>query len=292
MRFDVLIKPFFKTDAMRAASFDEERLLALLKKPLVRDDKDQAPLWVFGKPSHAYVVSSCDSNAARACYENIEEYTAVVLDYDSGRTIESFVNEFKDRFKFYLYTSFNHGYKPTPRFRVIIPLATPINMHYLDGGGFRRIMCRMFSDIDPTCFDRGHFQAVPCVRIDGDPHYFYYVNETEKFLNITREDILAEDRELERLRNQIRMFGEASRELNYRLYGRRIDDDVERITRNKMKWAQDYIDKNCVQGNRDNCCFRVLSYLRDNGLLANAWELDVPADFQKQWEAKLARFSM
>lgn len=292
MRFDILVKPFFKTDAMRAASFDEAKLLALLKKPLVRDDKDQAPLWVFGHPNPSYIVSSCDGNAARACHENILDYTAIVLDYDSGRTIESFINEFKDKFRFYLYTSFNHGYKATPRFRVIIPLSTPVSMHSLEGGGFKKLLFKMFTDIDPTCFDRGHFQAVPCVRVEGDPHYYYYVNGINKLLKIDAEDILAEDRELERLREQTRMFGEAARELNDRLYGRRKDDDIERMNRNKLNWAQEYINKNCVEGSRDICCFRVLSYLRDNCLLDDAWQLDIPADFQAEWDKKLARFTM
>lgn len=291
MTYNILLKPYFKTDAMKASVITEEKLIERIKNPIVKQDKEMAPLYIFGTPNFPYIPSVDDREAAHACFDNIKNYEAIVLDFDAGRTVDSFIEDFKDKFKFFLYTSYNHGYKPTPRFRVIIPLLKPIPMHMLDGGGYRRIMSGMFPDIDATSFDRGHFQVIPCVRQQGDPHYRYFINNSNRLFYITEEQIKAADRTVERLQDQMRWFSEAAQRLNEELYGRRWEEeDEERRIQNQLKWAQSYLDTNCFQGNRDICCFEVLKYLSRNGLISYAWSLQVPSDFQKEWDAKVRRF--
>lgn len=290
-KYNLLIKPFFMTDAMKASVVTEEKLIDRIKNPIVKDNKEYAPLYVFGTPNFPYLPAEGDPDSARACYDNIKDYEAIVLDFDAGRTVDSFIEDFKDKFKFFLYTSYNHGYKPTPRFRVIIPLLNPIPMHMLDGGGYRHIMEGMFPDIDGTSFDRGHFQVIPCVRQKNEPNYRYYINQSNKLFCITEDQIKKADKLVYRLHSQMKMFSEAAQRLHEELYGREWnDDDEEKRIQNQLKWAQSYLDTNCFQGNRDICCFEVLKYLSKNGLISYAYSLSVPSDFQKEWEAKVRRF--
>lgn len=292
MTYDILMKPRTYTDAMKLSSVSEESLIDRIKNPVVDPNKENVPLMVFGKPQFPYIPSQDDPNAARACYDNIMEYTAIQLDFDTGRTIDSFVGDYKDKFKFFLYTSHSHGFKgKCDRFRVIIPLAHPIKMNRLNYGGFRCIMDQMFPDCDPTCFDRGHFQIIPCIRKNGLDKYRYYINNITRLFDIPDAMIEKYDKVVDDKIRAQRLFGEAVCRLREELYGRKYDEeDEEKRIQNKLKWAQSHIDTDCFQGNRDICCYEVIKYLLKNGLIEYAWTLSVPADFQKEWEAKVRRF--
>ena len=111
--------------------------------------------------------------------ENIASISALQLDYDSGMTIDGFCTMYAD-YGFLLYTSHSYGYKPGERFRVVMPLATPLDCSLLQNARVKRSLEFQFPNVDACCFDRGHFQILPCVRSRESP-YIHRTNRGRKW---------------------------------------------------------------------------------------------------------------
>lgn len=275
-----LIKPKFESGAMRQFKMDEPTLLRIIAQPKVRPDKHAIPLFTFAKPRFPYVPAKDDPDSMRAAAENIISYDCIQVDYDDGYSIEEFQKRF-GRIRYYLYTSYNHGFRDSDRFRVIIPLASPLDQDWM-GRGFKAYMHDVFGDCDDSCFDRCHFQAIPAMREDGVDKYYHYVNDVSTLFDCDRETIEQYDAKLRRYQYQCGMFEEARAAMREELYGSLMDSEEMRIT-NQLTFAQSLLDT-AVMGNRHNACFDTLCYLQRKGLLDHAWTLMPPPEANEEWE--------
>lgn len=140
----------------------------LFEHPTITKDKDSMPLAIFGT-----LVSEPEidpkTGHPRCIGANVESLYALQLDYDSGTTMEEFKRMFA-KYRWSLYTSYGYGYKPGDRFRVVMPLASPLPCYLLENARVKKNLVWHFGDIDVCCFDRGHFQCTPCVRSEESPY--------------------------------------------------------------------------------------------------------------------------
>lgn len=278
-----LVKPYNETDAMKPFALTAQKMLEMLKNPLVRADKSRAPLITFAEGKFPFVPSADDREAMRCSADNIKRYFCIQLDYDNGKTIDEFVAEFKDKFSFFLYTSYSHGFKEHDRYRVVVPLEEPLEQDSM-GPGYKRYMLKIFEGTDASCFDRAHFQILPCVREGGMQYYKYIVNKIDKRFKVDLDKVKREDALIDLQIKHKQWFEEARYRLKTELYGDLISyDDEQRVT-NQLRWAQNMLDTECFVGNRHNCCFQVAGYLRRKGLEDYAGSLVVPRDALEEWD--------
>ena len=161
---------------MTPCSMRNEDWLRMLREPPVIPDKTKAPLAIYGTMSenpesvniHGKVYPRCTG-------ENLATLRALQLDFDSGVTIDQFCQQY-EKIQFTLYTSYSYGFKPCDRFRVIIPLASPMPCYLLTNRRVKNNIVWHFPGIDECAADRGHWQILPCVRAKGAP-YKYYQNK-------------------------------------------------------------------------------------------------------------------
>lgn len=154
----------------------EEQLLYAMEHPQVFARKEAAPLAIYGSLVDAPELDE-DSGKPRVIAANVDTLDAIQLDFDSGKTMDGFANDYPGM-RWYMYTSYSHGYKgDTERFRVVIPLATPMPCRLLASRRVRKNLEDFnFKGCDRTAWDRGHWQLGPCIRAAGAP-YEFRVNE-------------------------------------------------------------------------------------------------------------------
>lgn len=283
-----LIKQYFWTDAMRYAEITPKRWLDLLEHPLVREDKRNAPLAVYGDLVDTPMPSNDNPYRPRAVWDNIQSYHCLQVDYDSGyMTMDDFVQDNKNKYAFWTWTSHSNGFKEHERFRVVIPLETPVMSSEM-GHAYRDVMGEIFPGSDLSCFDRAHFQVLPVIRPDGAPYYKYYVNRSKKRFSIPRDRVLEHADALRHRNDYINMFCEAADDLRTTLYGERRDDEEQRIA-NQLRWVQNQLET-VYEGNRNNVIFACFGYMQRNGLLEYAHTIEVPAIAYEEWYKMMKRF--
>lgn len=271
-----LVKPYIMTGEAEYVQFD---LRKAIEHPIIRGDKKDIPLYSF-----CNLVDNpprVNNGRIHAVTEAIKEYTAIQLDYDSGVTIDEFIKEFSNKFMFALYTSWNYGFKPYDRFRVIIPLEHPLPQSDM-GFTYTEVMREEFPGCDDSAFDRCHLQCCPCIRAPGAP-YRYFLNRIKKYyeppykiIRKHKEDVM-----------NVLAFDAAVREWRER-YG--DNDEYQQNFDGAIQWAQEQLDL-MAEGNRNNTMFRVLSFLyRAGAPLGSVNELMVPQECQNEWERMLSRF--
>lgn len=157
---------------MVPCSITSEDWIRMLKQPPVFPDKTKAPLAIYGTMApHPEPVEFRGMMRPRCTGENVESIYALQLDYDNGFSIREFCETYW-KYRFTLYTSYSYGYKDGDRFRVIMPLASPMPCYLLNNKRVRSNLMWHFPNVDESCIVRGHWQILPCVRAKGAPYLF------------------------------------------------------------------------------------------------------------------------
>lgn len=157
---------------MVPCSITSEDWIRMLKQPLVFADKTRAPLAIYGTmASDPEPVEVHGMNRPRCTGENVDTIYALQLDFDSGFSIRQFCENYS-KYRFTLYTSYSYGFKEGDRFRVIMPLATPMPCYLLNNKRVRNNLLWHFPHVDESCMVRGHWQILPCVRSKDAPYLF------------------------------------------------------------------------------------------------------------------------
>ena len=168
-----LLKPNQYWKHMVPCSISTDDWLRMLREPPVFSDKSRAPLAIYGTmSSNPEPVDVRGANRPRCTGENVESIFALQLDYDSGFSIRQFCEHYS-KYRFTLYTSYSYGFKPNDRFRVVMPLATPMPCYLLNNKRVRNNLLWHFPNVDESCTVRGHWQILPCVRAKGAPYLYY-----------------------------------------------------------------------------------------------------------------------
>lgn len=275
----VLLKPHFYSGNMAIFELGQTEWLNFLRCPLTKANKEDTPLFTYGN-----LVKCPEPGSARgflhAISGNIESYNAVQLDYDEFVTLDGFIREFKDKFAFWAYTTYNYGFKKGDRFRVVIPLGHPLPASMM-GPAYCKVMMREFPGCDPSCFAQAHFQALPCVR-DAHAPFRYYINSHAKRYDIPVAKVAAERKSMERLR----LMDMAVARFRAQFDGE--DDEINRVN-NQIAWAQRKFDE-ATEGHRNNTMFSTLMYLmRQNVPAYRIAELTPPSGSEDEWERMLIK---
>lgn len=174
-----LLKPHQYSKVMEAREATEDQFVEMVEHPQVIPDKSRAPLAIYGTmvPEPELDV---ESGLPRCTGNNVESIHALQLDYDSGMSVD----EFRERYsgmRWHLYTSHGYKYKQgADRFRVVVPLETPLPCDLLNCARVRSNIEWNFPGIDTSCAVRGHFQICACVREPGAPYRFMH-NDGERW---------------------------------------------------------------------------------------------------------------
>lgn len=283
-----LVKPYTMTDACKLFDMSKDNMVKLVQIPRVREDKKQIPLFAWGNPKSPWIPSDDDYNSMAAISDNIKEYTAIQLDFDDGwMSVDQFIAE-NSGYRYYLYTSYNHGFKGNgDRFRVIMPLSKPLDPYDM-GGAYKRYMETLYPHCDMSCFDRAHFQCIPAVRPDGGMEkYRYHINDVDNLFTVDIDAVKQIAKQMHDEQVHIQWFEEARERWNTALYGERERTDEER-TQNQLNFAQSLLD-NAVIGNRHNACWECVCYLERKGLIEYSHVMQPPLDADEEWNRVLAQ---
>lgn len=148
---------------------DVVRFVNTPKKYLQKSD---IPLWSFYGlvPRQDRELASNRTNY-RACGANMAVVNALQIDYDSGvMTIDQFVDDHQG-LDYALYTSPSHT-NEHHKFRVVIPLATPLLNAYLTRGKVRDCLLAMFPNCDQSTINSFRKQRMPALPLSGDAYRF------------------------------------------------------------------------------------------------------------------------
>lgn len=218
----------------------------LLANPIVIRDKSTAPLVIWGTPVKRPELN--DYGEMRCIGDNIEELYALPIDVDNGTTMESFERDYH-RYAYQLYTTHSwHNGKEGDRFRAFFPLKEPIKTRWLVPP-VKEILCNMFDMVDVSCFDKAHWQKLPCIsRKDADYRYVQHDGERLSFATENFAKIYSEYNEDSHWKKAI---AEADRDPNAKhdgalKYVQQIFDDTQEGARNrtvyaKLMWLRDTV---------------------------------------------------
>lgn len=285
MMIPMVFRSNIYSDFMQEAVIDSITLLDMVKNPGIYPSKETVPVAFYGHIVKNPVVN--DHGQVRPLGMNAESISYYQLDFDDGYyTIDEFVNEYKDKFAFILYTSYSYGYKENDRFRVIIPLDEPLQCKDM-GTYFKKAMDSVFH-CDCSCHDRAHMQCVPSIR-NPDAPYRYYINNTRNRFHIPWNLVAAEERKA----IAMYMFNLALDNwygyCDILLGHEHHEADPETLRVNALRWAQEQFDQ-CPVGARNNTMFSVLSWLKSKGITADdAFMLCPPAGVDNEFDRMVER---
>ena len=155
LRIQIAKDRFAKNTEMRTINLE-----ALLENPMTDTPKEELPMFnAFQNPT------GVRGNL------NTTGLSALILDYDSGFTIEEFYNRYYT-YRWYLYTSSSHSDSKN-KFRVIIPMMDLLASEDYNTDA-RRCLQKKFPEADPTGFYSDHFFFIPAKQ-SGVP-YQYKIN--------------------------------------------------------------------------------------------------------------------
>lgn len=249
-----------------------------LTHPRILDDKAKAPLIIWGRMPEKVELSY--SGKPRCIKENLDYITVLQVDYDNGMPIDEFVQKYKE-YRFDLYTSYNHGFKPSDRYRIMFPLAERIYMRHLCPPT-RELLVNTFPDVDVTCFDRCHWQVLPTIRAEGAP-YRVVRNQGKKLdlFPVNKFAQIADDYDTyNKMQQQIRELDKVGK----------APPKEHNAHSGALKWAQEQID-NTPEGGRNREFFRILNWLK-NDVECDYYEvsdLTWPSDMQEEMNGMVNR---
>ena len=158
--------------------------------------------------------------------------SALILDYDSGKSIQSFIDQYSS-FQFYLYTTFSNSSKCT-KFRVIMPLETPIPYSLIHDRLVKKTLCEYFNGCDASGFS--NFHKIPAINPKADTPYVYHINDGTP-INIKKEtrqiylNVKLDDELEQRMSKPTEFMGSSdSREMTYDqkvAYKQRVDASMQ-----------------------------------------------------------------
>lgn len=278
------------SDFMQEAVIDTATLVDMVKKPGTYPSKETVPVAFYGRMVENPVLN--DNGQVRPLGLNADSITYYQLDYDDGYyTIDEFINEFKDKFAFILYTSYSYGYKPAvngvfDRFRVIIPLDEPLQCKDM-GSYFKKALDGVFH-CDSSCHDRAHMQCIPAIRDPGAP-YRFHINNIAKRFHIPWNLVADEESKAVAAYTFTRALENWWEQCD-RMLGRvREEPDPEELKRRALQWAQQQFDQ-CPVGARNNTMFSILSWLKSVGVSADdAFMLSPPIGVDKEFDNMVER---
>lgn len=269
---------------MQQGFIGEDKLVNMVEHPGIYASKENVPVALYGKLVDNPTLN--DHGQIRPLGVNIDHLVCIQLDYDDGRTIDSFVEEFKDQFQFLLYTSFSYGFKENDRFRVIIPLDEPLHCMRLNCY-FKRAMANIFK-CDDSAFDRGHMQCIPAIR-DPQAPYRYYVNTSAPLFHIPWRNVKLEEEKAVATYTFNLAVQAWWEECDHRLGRRRDVPDSEELKRKALMWAQEQFDT-CTVGARNTTMFKVLTWLKSKGIDPNdAYMLSPPVGISDEYDKMIER---
>lgn len=239
-----LIKPHTYSSYMRPVTVTKDGWTRRLTDPMILADKMKTPLVIWGKLSSVLTVDPV-SGQPQCTGANVDSIYALQVDIDNGCKIYDFIKDYH-RYRFDLYTSYNHGFKPTDRFRCVFPLMEPIYTVDLVPP-VKRILIDMFPICDESCFDKGHWQCLPAIRSKDAPYrYERHQGELLSFASDKFREIAAEYRDKAHWKREIA----------------RADFKPNGEHTGALNWAQGQLDA-AVEGTRDKTIFSVLHWLHD-----------------------------
>lgn len=177
----MIFKQNLFTDTVQEVNCTFEQFCNRVKSPKRYGEKKACPLGAFYTLVDEPILT--DAKMVRGISENMDTLDMLFIEFDDGRTYESFIKEFGS-FQFALYTSWSHT-EDNHRFRVLMPLETPLKNAYLESKHLRNWLAMQFRGCDTSAFHRFHMQIVPVLR----PGYKYHINESEQKFVIPREVI-------------------------------------------------------------------------------------------------------
>lgn len=270
---------------MQQGTIDTATLVRMVQQPGIYPAKESVPVALYGHMVERPALN--DNGQVRPLGMNIDSLTYYQLDFDDGAyTIDGFIDEFKDKFAFILYTSYSYGFKENDRFRVIIPLNEPLQCKDM-GTYFKKAMDSVFH-CDSSCHDRAHMQCIPAIR-NPDAPYRYYINNTHNRFHIPWDLVAAEERKAVAMY----MFNLALDNwygyCDILLGHEHHEADPETLRINALRWAQEQFDQ-CPVGARNNTMFSVLSWLKSKGITADdAFMLCPPAGVDDEFDKMVER---
>lgn len=273
------------SEFMQQGTIDTATLVRMVQQPGIYLAKESVPVALYGRMVERPVLN--DYGLVRPLGMNIDSLTYYQLDFDDGYyTIDGFVNEFKDKFAFILYTSYSFGFKENERFRVVIPLDEPLMCKDM-GSYFKKALDGVFH-CDSSCHDRAHMQCIPAIRAPSAP-YRFHINNIAKRFHIPWNLVADEENKAVAAYTFNRAI-ENWWERCDRMLGRVHEEpDPEELKRRALQWAQQQFDQ-CPVGARNNTMFSTLSWLKSVGVSADdAFMLSPPIGVDKEFDNMVER---
>jgi hypothetical protein len=217
----------------------------LIANPMVIPEKKQAPLATWGSMVSRPEIDP-PSGYPRCTGANIEELYALSVDVDNGLPMTDFERTFH-RYSYQLWTTYSwHNGKEGDRYKVVFPLKEHIKVKWLEGP-VKKYLIDFFNMADKTCFDRGHWQVLPCVQSrDKDYRYVQHQGELLSFAHENFEKMWTEYKEDFHWRREI---AEADRDLG---------DNHE----GALRHIQTVFDST-TEGSRDTTVYKSIMWLKD-----------------------------
>ena len=268
----LLLKPNQYSCFMRYARITKNGWNNLIEHPYVLENKDDAPLAIWGQMSPTVELDPA-SNMPRCIGANVGNLYALQVDIDNGCTIDDFVKCYH-RYSFQLYTSYSYGvFKPGHRFRAIFPLKEPLNTQHLVPP-VKEVLIKLFDMCDISCFDRAHWQILPCVSSKEAPYrFFQHDGERLSFAYENFEKMAADYNDSAHWRHEIAKA-----------------DYSTRPHSGAIKYAQQKLDEAQV-GDRNRTMWSVLTWLKNKVQIDEneAYELIPPSAMETEWTRMIER---
>lgn len=144
-------------------------VIRMIKTPMRHTNKADIPLWSFYVCVDKRDMDYTTEGRPHACGGNMRLLNALQVDYDDGIVrIGQFIDE-HEGLEYALYTS--PGHKDNHhKFRVIIPLAKPLENVYLTKSAVKTYLLEMFHDCDMTTINSFRKQRMPNLPVGGDAY--------------------------------------------------------------------------------------------------------------------------
>jgi len=276
---DILIRKNFYDKSLWHWLPTPETWMSIIRNPRVVVEKEKAPLGIYGT---LVPQPKINMETMQPAYigDNIATLYYLQLDYDSSISIDEWMADHK-ALSYALYTSYSHGYKGThDRFRVIIPLAERLDVQSQDYY-FKEAMVNEWG-CDPSCFDKGHAQLLPIICEKGAPYRCEFNRGVKYSIDWNKVD-----ERRERAYNELD-FHHACVEFSRRYMAAPTQKQEERA---RIEWAKSRL-REMHEGNRNQTCFSVLSYLKRNDIdymCVDELEEEVPVDFLDEFRKMAVR---
>lgn len=262
-----LLKPNQYSKVMTYVQAERGWWDSLLADPPVIKSKDKCPLAIFGTPV-AEPEKDPELLEPRCIGANVESLYALALDYDSKESIDDFMTRHRG-LRYSLYTSYSFGVKPGDRFRVCVPLAKPLPCELLQCHRVKNNLIFNWSMVDECCFDRGHWQILPCRNPEG--RYEFIKNPGDPW-----------DFDLEQYR---KWHEEEQREREERMRAAAKNTDGKTQERIKNWLVAQLAELECGAGTRYARVKSLLAWSMNNGLGDAVLSISCPWE-EPKWEKR------